>query len=82
MNKDGCERLSNAIIIQAAKDYLKAKRENNTRKLVELKRFFHSTNYAILTQIDGDELIAMLDKKHEENIAKGGKRKQFDFRNA
>lgn len=82
MDRDGCERLSNAIIIQAAKDYLSAKRKNNTRELAELKRFFHSEWYGTLTQIDGDVLIDMLDRKYEQIIAEGGSFRWFDVRNA
>ena len=69
-NYNGYQELANAIVAQAAKDYMKAKKRlmkhpKNTDALDEIKectRFFHSSWYQFLTKIDGDYLIAQLDK--------------------
>ena len=61
------ENLANAIIIQACKDYRKAykrylRRFRSTDKpddeLVDLERFFRSSWCRMLTDIDGEVIIA------------------------
>ncbi len=62
------ERLGNAIIIQAARDYKLALRRlfrnrNNSdavREVEEIERFFHSELYGALTEVDPDMLIRKL----------------------
>ena len=62
------ENLANAIVIQAAKDYRKALRkykrqpENKAAKseIREIERFFRSNWYKMLTDLDGEMLIARL----------------------
>jgi hypothetical protein len=63
--------LANAIVEQAAKDYIAAlrklkKRPGNEKalsSLSELETFFRSTWYEELTDIDGERLIKMLKKE-------------------
>jgi hypothetical protein len=62
---DPYEKLANAIIIMAAKDYRWAlkkleKRPNyepTNRIIKEVERFFHSSWYRELTSVDGNFLI-------------------------
>lgn len=69
-----CQELANAVVAQAAKDYLsklrllkchpedaKAKQET-----MELERFFHSNWYGMLTDVDPDYLISRLKKFAEK----------------
>lgn len=64
----GYERLSNAIILQAVKDYrsaLKQLMKNREDKsamsdAMECERFFRSQWYAALTDVDGEYLIKRL----------------------
>lgn len=68
---DGCQRLANAVIILAAKDYraeLKKQKRNPYSKAVkmELARiedFFHSDWYKVLTDADGDMILQGLREK-------------------
>lgn len=75
MNDKGVECLRCAIVKQAVEDYLEAKKrysESNSigalHTISECKRFFRSEYYQILTDIDGETLIQLLDKKHEEEM--------------
>jgi hypothetical protein len=75
MNKnkgsDPYENLANAIVAQAARDYLTALRrlkknpENRTAmdEAMRLENFFHSGWYGVLTSIDPDYLIRKLREK-------------------
>ena len=64
------ERLANAIIIQASKDYMTSlrKKGQNPRSASadhdtkECERFFRSGWYQVLTFVDGEYLIAKLRK--------------------
>lgn len=64
------ERLGNAIILQAVKDYraaIKAHSKNPNsisanRDISDVERFFHSGWFGILTSIDGEMLIRELRK--------------------
>lgn len=58
------EELGNAIIIQASKDYLKAK-ELVTR--IEVEQFFRSKFFALLTGLKPDDLLSRLEKEIEAN---------------
>lgn len=67
------ERLANAIVSRAARDYslaLKAQKRNpeNTnvmRIISDCERFFRSEYYRILTDIDGEWLMDQIRKKIE-----------------
>jgi hypothetical protein len=75
MNKnkgsDPYENLANAIVAQAARDYLTALRrlkknpENRTAmdEAMRLENFFHSGWYGVLTSVDPDYLIRKLREK-------------------
>ena len=62
--------LANAIVVQAAKDYRKAvkrrrkypKDKDAQREIRDLRRFFHSGWYSMLTEVDGDRLIKDLER--------------------
>ena len=62
------EKLANAIILQAVKDYrgalkiLKKRPENISAKSTrdEVERFFRSGWYQVLTEVDGEMLIRRL----------------------
>ena len=64
------KELANAIVVQAAKDYKKAvkrrrkypKDEDAQREIRDLRRFFHSGWYSMLTEVDGDRLIKDLER--------------------
>lgn len=65
---DEWQALANAIIEQAAKDYMTAirrlKRERTgaaaMKEAMEIEKFFHSEWYKTLTSIDGDYMIDRL----------------------
>ncbi|MCH4113966.1 MAG: hypothetical protein LKF15_14315 [Lachnospiraceae bacterium] len=75
MNKnkgsDPYENLANAIVAQAARDYLTALRRlkknpgNRTAmdEAMRLENFFHSGWYGVLTSVDPDYLIRKLREK-------------------
>lgn len=60
------ERLANAIIIQASKDYMTSLRKKKRNPgsasaehdIRECERFFRSGWYQVLTSVDGEYLIA------------------------
>lgn len=65
------ENLANAIILQAAKDYIHAVRMVKRRKnahdvlqeALQIEVFFHSPWYGTLTQVEADYLIERLRKE-------------------
>lgn len=65
------ERLANAIIIQASKDYMtslrKKKRNSGSASadhdIRECERFFRSGWYQVLTSVDGEYLMGRLRKE-------------------
>lgn len=63
---DGYVDLANAIIKQAADDYQKALCYDNMRTIRECKRFFNSSYYKTLTNLDGDYLMQLLEKEARE----------------
>ena len=75
----GYHALANAIIEQAAKDYLAALKvirrcpdsKAAMEEAMELERFFHSGWYGILTDVDPDSLITQLRKEAVKNDRKG-----------
>jgi hypothetical protein len=78
MNKhygsDPYQNLANAIVAQAAQDYLSALKrlKKNPRnrtamdEAMQLEKFFHSGWYEILTDVDPDYLIRKLREKVAE----------------
>lgn len=82
MDNEGYSRLCNAIIVQAVKDYMSAKRQDNERKMAELRNFFRSGWFNALTEINGEIMLEMIEEKYAEIMASGGSFKYFDFRNA
>lgn len=68
------ERLGNAIVIQAARDYraaLKKLKKNPKNKEVieealQIEKFFQSPFYQVLTFVDGEYLISQLRKEITE----------------
>ncbi len=68
---DPCERLANAIILQAVKDYRDACKKlargktNHAAEVVkeECRRFFLSDWFSVLTNIDGAMLVRKLDEE-------------------
>ncbi len=68
---DAYEKLANAIILQAVKDYrgalkiLKKRPENISAKSTkdEVERFFRSGWYQVLTEVDGEMLIRRLQEE-------------------
>ncbi|MCR5487434.1 MAG: hypothetical protein K6F35_07860 [Lachnospiraceae bacterium] len=71
-NEDGCERLANAIIVRAAKDYRAASRgirrhpesRFHMNTLMEVEEFFLSRWFAVLSEADGEMILSNL--KEEE----------------
>lgn len=71
---DPYEKLANAIILAAVKDYRSALKSlnchpNNTVAQANadtLERFFHSAWYSILTSVDGEMLVRRL--REEANL--------------
>ena len=71
---DPYKELANAIILQAVEDYRKWTKEyyssHDDRKLrkslIELKEFFRSEWFAILTDLDGEQLLERLKSELEE----------------
>lgn len=68
---DGYERLANAIIIQAAKDYRAALRRLRRKPNIKdakaekesIERFFRSDWFRTLTEVDGEMLIRKLNEE-------------------
>lgn len=68
---DPYENLANAIVLQAAEDYMRAlrryKRDPDNylalRAVKENERFFYSDWFSVLTSMDPDYLIEILRKK-------------------
>lgn len=80
MNNEGYSRLCNAIIVQAVKEYISAKKRDNAVRLAEIKSFFLSEWYTVLTELDGAKMLEMLDEKYAETIAKGKRFSWIDIR--
>ena len=68
-NEEPYQNLANAIIAVAADDYRAALKENNEKLKASLEKFFHSNWYKTLTNVDGDSLIALLQKEHTAALA-------------
>ena len=65
-NEEGIENLTNAIILQAVKDYRKALKgfslngKSSTAVIVDCERFFRSDWYRQLTNVDGEYLMTTI----------------------
>ena len=60
------EKLGQAIIVQACKDYRYALRTNNVRYIREIETFFLSGWYLLLTRIDGKDIMNRLRKEYQD----------------
>ena len=66
---DGVERLANAIILQAAKDYRAARRKIRKKpdnreaqaEIASIRRFFLSQWFSALSDADGSYILRKLD---------------------
>lgn len=67
---NGYTELANAIIIQAVKDYRRASSPQMRR---EIKRFFLSDWFMVLSNVDGKRILKRLEQ--ERGVKKYGKRK-------
>ena len=69
-NEEGIENLTNAIILQAVKDYRKAQKglslngKSSTAVIADCERFFRSDWYRQLTKVDGEYLITAIRKEY------------------
>ncbi len=70
----GHQALANAIVKQAAQDYLAAlktlRRHPDSKaamaEVMEIEKFFHSPWYGVLTQVDPDYLIRRLRRETDK----------------
>ena len=59
-DKTGIENLSNAIVLQAVKDY---RLHDDEQELTRIERFFRSDWFSVLTNVDPEILITKLRKE-------------------
>ena len=70
MTNEGLENLTNAIVLQAVKDYRKALKgfsingKSSTAVIADCERFFRSEWYSQLTNVDGECLITTIRKEY------------------
>lgn len=68
--REGIENLTNAIILQAVKDYRNALKglslngKSSAAVIADCERFFRSEWYSQLTNVDGEYLIATVRKEY------------------
>lgn len=67
---DGYEKLAEAIILQAVKDYRKALKHDERGRKREIERFFRSEYFTVLTNISGEMLIQKLRAEVKEVVIK------------
>lgn len=67
---NGYEKLANAIILQAVKDYRKALKHDERGRKREIERFFRSEYFTVLTNISGEMLIRKLRAEVKEVVIK------------
>ena len=65
---DPYQNLANAIVAVAADDYRDALKDGNKKLLTSLEKFFHSSWYKTLTNVDSDALLGMLHREHCGNL--------------
>ena len=72
MNQQGLEDLSNAIVLQAVKDYRSAlaggsvNGRDSKSVIAECERFFQSEWFNVLTNVDGMIIMANIRKEFEK----------------
>lgn len=84
------ELLANAIVEQAAKDWLSARKGEDrsgeetrgfyTERRLEIERFFRSKRFAIYTKLNPDYLLEQLEKYHREKGEKEMRRYEYEIR--
>ena len=67
---NGYEKLAEAIILQAVKDYRKALKHDERGRKREIERFFRSEYFTVLTNISGEMLIRKLRAEVKEVVIK------------
>lgn len=67
---DGYEKLAEAIILQAVKDYRKALKHDERGRKREIERFFRTEYFTVLTNISGEMLIRKLRAEVKEVVIK------------
>ena len=65
---DPYQNLANAIVAVAADDYRTALKEDNPKLKKSLEKFFRSDWYKVLTNVNGESLIGMLQSEHAGNL--------------
>ena len=65
---DPYQNLANAIVAVAADDYRDALKDGNEKLLASLEKFFHSSWYKTLTNVDSDTLLDMLHREYHGNL--------------
>ena len=65
INNEGIERLQHAIVLQAAKDYERALRHDDTDKIKSLERWFFSEFGLALTDNKSDYILQEIRKGTE-----------------
>ena len=58
----GIERLRNAVVMQAVKDY-----KNDKNKREECERFFLSQYFTLFSDLDGEVIVKALKERIEKN---------------
>lgn len=66
----GYEKLAEAIILQAVKDYRKALKHDERGRKREIERFFRSEYFTVLTNISGEMMIQKLRAEVKEVVIK------------
>ena len=59
----GYDALANAIIIQACKDYRRAIESFNIYEMRQIRHFFHSQWFKMLSEVDGDYIIERIERE-------------------
>lgn len=60
------EALTNAVILQAAKDYRASwKKKNGAAERRQIRDFFHSRLFANITDVNPDYLVERLEAEHQ-----------------
>lgn len=62
------QNLANAIVAVAADDYRMALKEDNPKLKKSLEKFFRSDWYRVLTSVNGENLMSMLQREHAGNL--------------
>ena len=67
---DGYEKLAEAIILQAVKDYRKALKHDERGRKREIERFFKSEYFTVLTNSSGEMLRRKVRAEVKEVVIK------------